>query len=58
MNANQIATAGADEISSCCGARVTYSGDGDLYCKACYGEVEWAAECQDTGMVYIVDLDA
>lgn len=37
-----IGTAGKDEMSSCCGAPVTYSGDGDLYCKCCYGLIEWA----------------
>lgn len=37
------ATANVDtELSSCCDACVTYSGDGDLYCKACYGAVEWS----------------
>jgi hypothetical protein len=34
-------TAGTNEVSSCCGAQVTYSGDGELYCKCCYGSVEW-----------------
>ena len=27
-----------DDISTCCGARVSYGDDG-LYCKACYGLV-------------------
>jgi len=31
-----------EELSSCCGAHVTFSGDGDLYCKCCYGSIEWA----------------
>lgn len=31
-----------EEKSSCCGANVSY-GDGGLYCKACYGHVEWEA---------------
>jgi hypothetical protein len=38
---NAIARVG-EEISSCCGAHVSY-GDGGLYCKACYGHVEWEA---------------
>lgn len=51
------ATAGRDEISSCCQARVTYSlEDGDLYCKCCYGHVEWEDALQDEGMVYIIEL--
>jgi len=29
----------APELSPCCGAHVTYSGDGDLYCKACFRAV-------------------
>lgn len=39
-----MATAWADtrtELSTCCCAQVSYSGDGDLYCKSCYGAVEW-----------------
>jgi len=28
------------ELSSCCQAAVTYDGDGNLYCKKCYGPVE------------------
>lgn len=31
------------ELSSCCGATVTYHDDG-LICKRCYGTVEWSAE--------------
>jgi hypothetical protein len=33
----------ATELSSCCQAPVTYSGDGDLYCKACFASCEWEA---------------
>lgn len=29
-----------DEKSPCCGANVTYSGDGELYCKKCYKAVD------------------
>lgn len=39
-----VATANVDdELSSCCKAPVSYYGDGGLYCKACYGSVEWEA---------------
>lgn len=34
-------TAGADEISSCCHAPVSWWGDGSgLYCKCCYGSID------------------
>jgi hypothetical protein len=33
----------ATERSSCCNATVSYSGDGELYCKACFGPAEWLA---------------
>jgi hypothetical protein len=29
----------ADERTACCGAFYTFSGDGDPYCKCCYGSV-------------------
>lgn len=29
-----------EEISSCCKAHVSH-GDAGLYCKKCYGHVEW-----------------
>ena len=29
-----------DELSPCCGARVTFDGDGQLYCKKCYNPVD------------------
>lgn len=29
-----------DEKSPCCGANVTFSGDGELYCKKCYRAVD------------------
>lgn len=43
-NGNQYATAGVDEISSCCQARVSYlddgAGDWVLCCKCCYAQVD------------------
>lgn len=39
FDGNQEASTDEDETSSCCGARVTFDGDGDLYCKCCYGLV-------------------
>jgi hypothetical protein len=37
------AACSSSERSSCCGAGVSYTGDGELICKACYRELEWAA---------------
>ncbi len=34
-----LASADEDERSSCCGAPVSFSGDGDLYCKCCYASI-------------------
>lgn len=49
-------TAGRAELSSCCNVAVTYSGDGELYCKCCHGDVEWDDDLQDVGMVHIIEI--
>lgn len=36
----QAVSVDEDERSSCCGAFVTFTGDGDLVCKCCYGLVD------------------